>query len=173
MRASHGLLISCAASTWAVVARRGVRQVKRRFFGTIGPARSSRRGPEHGTSRSRRSSGRGPVNYYAVRSNLMLVTLLQRGDPGLLVLVSLAEGPKHGYALTKDIERFAGVSLGPGSLYGSIARLEARGLIEPLPAEDRRNPYRLTANGAAALRDELKQLARTAALGLARLGSMP
>ncbi|MCU1495430.1 MAG: transcriptional regulator PadR family protein [Acidimicrobiaceae bacterium] len=93
----------------------------------------------------------------------------QRSDPSLLVLVSLAEGPKHGYALTKDIESFAGVSLGPGSLYGCVARLEARGLVEALPAEDRRNPYRLTAAGAVALQEELDRLASTAALGLRRL----
>jgi DNA-binding PadR family transcriptional regulator len=62
------------------------------------------------------------------------------------MLTSLAGGPKHGYALTKDIEKFAGVTLGPGSLYGAIARLEARGLIEPEPvgSDERRRPYRIT-----------------------------
>ncbi|MDA8311841.1 MAG: PadR family transcriptional regulator [Actinomycetota bacterium] len=97
------------------------------------------------------------------------MALAQRSDPSLLVLVSLAEGPKHGYALTKDIEAFAGISLGPGTLYGCIARLEGRGLIEALPAEDRRNPYRLTAAGATALREELERAAATSALGLRRL----
>lgn len=101
------------------------------------------------------------------------MTVSRRSDPSLLVLVSLADGPKHGYALTKDIESFAGTTLGPGSLYGCIARLEARGLIEALPADDRRNPYRLTAAGAVGLREELEATTRTAAVGLARLGLMP
>ena len=61
-------------------------------------------------------------------------------EPALLILVSLADGPKHGYAITEDIADFADVRFGPGSLYGAIARLESRGLIEALEAEDRRNP---------------------------------
>src|SRR4029077_14101477 len=51
-------------------------------------------------------------------------------EPPLLILVSLADGPKHGHALAKDIEDFAGVRLGPGALYGAITRLAERGLIE-------------------------------------------
>lgn len=90
-------------------------------------------------------------------------------DPGLLVLTSLAEGPKHGYAITTDVEQFAGVQLGPGTLYGALARLEARGLIEALPAEDRRRPYRLTADGSAALEHELQQLQTVTDHGLNRL----
>ena len=123
--------------------------------------------------RGGRASSKVPTRvlwlYYAVRSRVDLMALAQRSDPSLLVLVSLAEGPKHGYALTKDIEAFAGISLGPGTLYGCIARLEGRGLIEALPAEDRRNPYRLTAAGATALREELERAAATSALGLRRL----
>ena len=53
-------------------------------------------------------------------------------DPTLLVLASLAEGDKHGYAMMEDIERFAGVRLGPGTLYGAITRLEERGWIGPV-----------------------------------------
>ena len=79
-------------------------------------------------------------------------------DPALLVLTSLADGAKHGYAITTDVEEFAGVRLGPGTLYGALARLESRGLIEALPAEDRRRPYRLTADGSAALEHELQTL---------------
>jgi DNA-binding PadR family transcriptional regulator len=90
-------------------------------------------------------------------------------DPGLLVLTSLADGPKHGYAITTDVERLAGVRLGPGTLYGALARLEERGLIEALPAEDRRRPYRLSAAGEAALGVELQQLKRLTNRGLARL----
>jgi DNA-binding PadR family transcriptional regulator len=90
-------------------------------------------------------------------------------DPGLLVLTSLAEGPKHGYAITQDIQGLAGVSLGPGTLYGALSRLESKGLIEGLPAEDRRRPYRLTAAGAQALGEELRAVQSVARTGLRRL----
>ncbi|HTA32523.1 MAG TPA: PadR family transcriptional regulator [Solirubrobacteraceae bacterium] len=90
-------------------------------------------------------------------------------DPGLLVLTSLADGPKHGYAITLDIEQLSGVKLGPGTLYGALSRLEGRGLIEALPAEDRRRPYRLTGAGSAALAQELQTLERVARRGLERL----
>jgi DNA-binding PadR family transcriptional regulator len=91
-------------------------------------------------------------------------------DPSLLVLTSLADGPKHGYAITTDVEQLAGVRLGPGTLYGALSRLEERGLIEALPAEDRRRPYRLTATGGAALEEHLRHLELVARQGLARLG---
>jgi DNA-binding PadR family transcriptional regulator len=90
-------------------------------------------------------------------------------DPGLLVLTSLAEGPKHGYAITLDVEEFSGVRLGPGTLYGVLARLESRGLIEALPADDRRRPYRLTAAGSRALEQELRELQAVTRRGLDRL----
>ena len=90
-------------------------------------------------------------------------------DPGLLVLSSLAEGPKHGYAITRDVEQVAGVKLGPGSLYGALSRLEEKGLIEALPAEARRRPYRLTAEGSAALGEQLQMLSRVVDTGLDRL----
>lgn len=90
-------------------------------------------------------------------------------DPGLLVLTSLADGPKHGYAITVDVEQFASVRLGPGTLYGALSRLEAKGLIAALPAEDRRRPYRLTADGSAALEHELQQLQTVTRQGLDRL----
>ena len=73
--------------------------------------------------------------------------LRRENDPPLLILVSLADGPKHGHALAKDIEGFAGVTLGPGALYGAITRLEERKLIVPLAGEERRRPYRITAAG--------------------------
>ena len=90
-------------------------------------------------------------------------------DPPLLILTSLAAGPKHGHALAKDIEAFAGVRLGPGALYGAITRLEERGLIEPLDAEDRRRPYRLTAAGAAALAETVAELRKIVEVGRERL----
>lgn len=94
-------------------------------------------------------------------------------DAALLVMTSLAAGAKHGYALIGDVEEFAGVELGPGTLYGVLARLEHDGLVEALALEDRRRPYRLTAAGAAALRDRLSVSAAVAATGLRRLGSAP
>jgi DNA-binding PadR family transcriptional regulator len=89
--------------------------------------------------------------------------------PATLILSSLADGPKHGYALTKDIETFSGVHLAPGTLYEALVRLEGQGLIEALEAEDRRRPYRLTPAGAAALRAHLSAQRRVAELGLRRL----
>ena len=90
-------------------------------------------------------------------------------DRSVLVLTSLAEGPKHGYALIKDIETFAGVRMGPGTLYGCLSKLERAGHIEALPAEDRRHPYRITASGARTLNERLSESARIAKLGLRRL----
>jgi DNA-binding PadR family transcriptional regulator len=90
-------------------------------------------------------------------------------DPGVLVLASLAGGPKHGYAITKDVEEISGVRMGPGTLYGALSRLEEKGLIEALPAEERRRPYRLTATGSAALTEHLRSLERMARTGLGRL----
>ena len=90
-------------------------------------------------------------------------------EPPVLILTSLAAGPKHGYALTKDIEEFAGVRLAPGTLYEALSRLESQGLIEALASEDRRRPYQLTAAGAQALRAHLADQRRVAEVGLRRL----
>ena len=89
--------------------------------------------------------------------------------PATLILSSLADGPKHGYALTKDIEAFAGVRLAPGTLYEALGRLEGQGLIEAIESDDRRRPYRLTVRGATALRSHLSTQRRVAELGLRRL----
>lgn len=96
---------------------------------------------------------------------------MRSSDPSLLIMASLAEGPKHGYAITRDVDKIAGVKLGPGTLYGAIARLEDRGLIEPLQADDRRRPYRLTGSGAAELREQLTAQERIARVGLRRLSA--
>ncbi len=90
-------------------------------------------------------------------------------EPALLILVSLAGDPKHGYAIQEDVERLTGTRLGPGTLYGALARLERLGLIEPLPSSDRRQPYRLTDAGATALHAQLAGLRDLAATGLRRL----
>jgi DNA-binding PadR family transcriptional regulator len=92
-------------------------------------------------------------------------------EPTLLLLISLAEGEKHGYAMMEDIRKTYGVELGPGTLYGALARLEQGGLIEPLPSEDRRRPYRLTPAGSRALREHLLNLQHVAASGLQRLAT--
>lgn len=90
-------------------------------------------------------------------------------EPAMLVLVSLSGGPKHGYAIMTDVETFAATSLGPGTLYAVLARLEAGGLIEPLETEDRRRPYRLTAAGATALAAQMAEMARFLRTGRMRL----
>jgi len=99
--------------------------------------------------------------------------LRRPNDPPVLILTSLAGGPKHGHALAKDIEGFAGVLLGPGALYGAITRLEERGLIEPMATEDRRRPYRITAAGSAALAGAVRDMRRLVDVGMGRLGLVP
>jgi DNA-binding PadR family transcriptional regulator len=91
-------------------------------------------------------------------------------DPPLLVLASLAEEPKHGYAITRDVADTMGVRLSAGTLYAVLARLEAVGLIEPIASTDRRRPYQLTAAGRAALAEETTRMSRVASLAQARLG---
>ena len=107
---------------------------------------------------ARRSASKGDLG----RSN----------EPPVLILTSLAAGPKHGYALTKDIEEFAGVNLGPGTLYGAIARLEERGFIAPEPAssDTRRRPYRITGEGRVALEAAVREMRTLADVGATRLG---
>ena len=97
-------------------------------------------------------------------------SLNRANEPGVLILTSLAGGEKHGYALAKDIEEFAGVALGPGTLYGAITRLEERGLIEAAGGDDRRRPYRINAAGRAALRAAVTDMRVIADEGAARLG---
>jgi DNA-binding PadR family transcriptional regulator len=91
-------------------------------------------------------------------------------DPTVLILTSLVSGSKHRWALTKDIEDFSGIALGPGTLYGAITRLEERGLIEPLPVEDRRRPYRISASGRAALTEAVRAMRTLVDTGEQRLG---
>ncbi len=95
-------------------------------------------------------------------------------DPGLLVLGSLAGGPKHGYAITEDVAATTGARLGPGTLYGALARLEERGLVRALPSDDRRRPYEITAAGAVVLRERaeaMRSFSRTALRRLAAGGA--
>jgi DNA-binding PadR family transcriptional regulator len=90
-------------------------------------------------------------------------------EPAMLVLVSLSDGPRHGYAIMADVEAFSGLALGPGTLYAVLARLEGAGLVEPLPAEERRRPYRITAAGRAALAAQLSQIEEFLRVGRSRL----
>jgi DNA-binding PadR family transcriptional regulator len=92
-------------------------------------------------------------------------------DRSILILTSLADSPKHGYALIKDIEDFAGIKLGAGTLYGALAKLERAGLVEALPADDRRRPYQITAAGRDHLRERLSQAAHIAEVGLRRIAA--
>jgi DNA-binding PadR family transcriptional regulator len=93
-------------------------------------------------------------------------------NPTLLVLASLAGGPKHGHAMIQDIAILCGSRLGPGTLYGAITRLEAQGWIEPLPAEDRRRPYRISTAGLQVLRASLATLHQFTEAGLKRLEAL-
>lgn len=84
------------------------------------------------------------------------------------ILLGLADGEKHGYAIMKDVEAQSGgqIKMGPGTLYGSIKRMLAAGLIEesvqrPDPAMDdeRRRYYRLTGLGEKVVLSESQRLA--------------
>ncbi|HEU0236475.1 MAG TPA: PadR family transcriptional regulator [Candidatus Limnocylindrales bacterium] len=98
-----------------------------------------------------------------------LTELGRFAEPSMYILVALSDGPKHGYAIMTDVEAISGAPLGPGTLYGALARLERRGLIEALEPDERRRPYRLTALGATTLKVQLEGLAGFARTGLARL----
>ena len=91
-------------------------------------------------------------------------------DPSVLILTSLSDGSKHGYAIMTDVAAFSSVSMEPGTLYGALSRLEKRGWIRPLDTGERRRPYEITAAGQAVLAEQLKsmqQVVRTAALRIA------
>ena len=90
-------------------------------------------------------------------------------DPAILILASLAGGDKHGYAIVQDVERFAEVHMGPGTLYGAITRLEEQGWIQRLEAEDRRRPYRLTAAGRSYLEEQIGGMDRVVKAAIRRL----
>ena len=94
-------------------------------------------------------------------------------DPALLILGSLVSGPKHGYAIVQDTERSVGISLGPGTLYAALTRLEERGHVRALPGADRRRPYEITAAGSSVLTERLKAMQGFATRGLAQLKARP
>ena len=94
---------------------------------------------------------------------------ISAADPAVLVLASLAGGEKHGYAIAADVLDMAGVKLGAATLYEGLARLAAQGLVQELPRDGRRFPYRLTEQGAQALQRHLATLDAVVAEGSARL----
>jgi DNA-binding PadR family transcriptional regulator len=90
-------------------------------------------------------------------------------DPEILILTSLANGPKHGYAVMQDVEQFSGTKLGPGTLYTAITRLVEKGKIRPELGKDRQRPYRITNVGLRSLSEELEKMRKIAKFGLGRL----
>jgi len=83
------------------------------------------------------------ISWHVVRCGMSAEELAGLGrfaGPATLILSSLAEGSKHGYAITQDVEAFAGVKLQPGTLYGALTRLEHDGLIEALAGVGRSEP---------------------------------
>jgi DNA-binding PadR family transcriptional regulator len=89
-------------------------------------------------------------------------------DPSVLILTSLADGPRHGYAIMTDIAAFSGVSMEPGTLYGALSRLERRGWVRPLDVQERRRPYEITAAGEAVLAEQLRTMQQVVRTGRAR-----
>lgn len=102
---------------------------------------------------------------------IVLMSSMERfSEPTLFILISLADGEKHGYAIMEDIEKSYGITIGPGTLYGAIGRMEKLKLIEALPAKDRRKPYQITSEGKDYLRGKLKELEQVTKIGYKRLG---
>ena len=91
-------------------------------------------------------------------------------DPSLLILTSLSDGPKHGYAIMGDIAGFSGVRIEPGTLYGALSRLERRGWVRALDSEERRKPYEITAAGQEVLAEQLASMQRIVRVGFRRTG---
>ena len=89
-------------------------------------------------------------------------------DPSVLILTSLADGPKHGYAIMTDIAAFSGARMEPGTLYGALSRLERRGWIRPLAAGERRRPYEITAAGREILAGQLRSMQQIVRTGRQR-----
>jgi DNA-binding PadR family transcriptional regulator len=96
----------------------------------------------------------------------------RHSDPSLLILSSLAGGPKHGYAIMEDILEFSGTRLEPGTLYGALTRLERRGWIEALPSQERRRPYRITGEGVQVLREQLLTMRQIVSVASDRLATV-
>ena len=92
-------------------------------------------------------------------------------DPSLLILTSLADGPKHGYAIMTDVAGFSGVQMEPGTLYGALSRLEHRGWVHPLATQERRRPYQITAAGLEVLAEQLGSMQQIVRIGRRRIAT--
>ncbi len=86
------------------------------------------------------------------------------------VLLALADGPLHGYAIMQAVEESSGTAMGPGTVFGTLERLEASGLVKELPTarSDRRRLFALEPAGREALKDEAKRLSRLTSLARAK-----
>jgi DNA-binding PadR family transcriptional regulator len=93
-------------------------------------------------------------------------------DPSLLILTSLADGAKHGYAVMTDVAGFSGVNMEPGTLYGALARLERRGWVRPLTTQERRRPYEITAAGQEVLAQQLTSMQAIVRVGHQRIATV-
>jgi len=88
----------------------------------------------------------------------------------LHILLSLAEGERHGYAIAQEIETATAgqVRAGPGTMYGSIQRMLTSSLIEEVATgavdDDRRRYYRMTTLGRRVLELELQRLVDVVAI---------
>ncbi|MBY7141541.1 PadR family transcriptional regulator [Virgibacillus sp. NKC19-3] len=91
-------------------------------------------------------------------------------EPSLLILISLAEKNRHGYAIMEDIEESYNIKIGPGTLYGAISRLEKWGYIRVLTSEEHKKPYKLTEEGQQYVTEQIKEMQKVTNLGLKRLG---
>ena len=107
--------------------------------------------------------------YIVIRNMARRPQLGPSSDPEILILTSLANGPKHGYAVMQDVEQFSGTRLGPGTLYAAITRLVEKGKIRPERVEDRQRPYRITKEGLSSLSEELEKMRKLVKFGLRRL----
>jgi DNA-binding PadR family transcriptional regulator len=107
--------------------------------------------------------------YIIIRNMARKMTSGPAADPELLILSSLAEGPKHGYAMMQDIAAFSGLELGPGTLYTAITRLVENRWIVPQTSAGRQRPYQLTTAGMEHLRVQLERMRQISNLGLRRL----
>jgi DNA-binding PadR family transcriptional regulator len=79
-------------------------------------------------------------------------------EPALQVLVCLAGGPKHGWAIANEIEARTGRRPQPATLYGAIGRIEERGWIRALSSDGRRRPFAITDEGRDVLAGSLEEL---------------
>jgi DNA-binding PadR family transcriptional regulator len=121
-----------------------------------------------------------PLSGPSVTNAIDLEDLLPLSQTAFHVLVAMANGPRHGYAIAQDVEELTDgrIVMGPGTLYGSLQRMVASGLIEETdnPGDSglhagRRRYYKMTGPGSAALRSESERLLRAVHVAQERLGT--